>query len=300
MSKAINFGSLNIDYVYSIPHIVRPGETLLSKKLNRYCGGKGANQSLALARSGAKVKHAGRIGKDGMFLKEKLEASGVDVEHVIVGNEPSGHAIIQVADDGENSIVLFPGANKAISPEQIDTALKDAEKGDILLLQNEINNNELIIEKAHVKGMEICLNPAPFDESISELPLDKVQMLVVNEIEGKGLSGRETPEAAIEELSKNYPDMTIVMTLGEKGVACKRRGEKIVLPARKVNVVDTTAAGDTFIGYFIGGILQGQPLEKSLHFGILAASISIGKAGAADSIPRKDEVERIQSRSLQK
>jgi ribokinase len=293
MPKAINFGSLNIDYVYSVPHIVRPGETLLSKDFNRYCGGKGANQSLALAGSGAMVKHAGQIGKDGIFLKEKLEAAGVDVEHVKLGNAPTGQAIIQVADDGQNSIVLFPGANRAISPEQIDAALEDAKEGDILLLQNEINNNELIIEKAYEKGMEICLNPAPFDESISELSLHLVHILVVNEIEGKGLSEEVTPEAAVEKLSIKYPDMTIVMTLGEKGVICKREGEKILLPARKVNVVDTTAAGDTFIGYFIGGRLQGLSLEESLRHGILAASISIGKPGAADSIPSKNELIKL-------
>ena len=137
--KILNFGSINIDLVYRVPHIVKPGETLSSLSLARFAGGKGNNQSIALARAGAPVFHAGKIGKDGAWIVAMLKVAGADVRFVKKDPGPTGHAVIQVADSGQNSIVLFPGANRTITPQEIRDTLAHFGKGDILLLQNEIN-----------------------------------------------------------------------------------------------------------------------------------------------------------------
>ena len=285
MAKVINCGSLNIDHVYRVPYIVRPGETISSTRYDIHCGGKGANQSIALARAGAEVKHLGQIGKDGTLLKDKLGESGVDTEFIFTGDSPSGHAIIQVADDGENSIVLFPGANRKISGEQLNAAFICANSGDILLLQNETNVNETAIDKAFERGMTICLNPAPFDESIADLPLDKVNILIVNETEGQCLSGFRKQDDVIHELSMRWPRMAIVMTLGGKGALYAADGKLVQCAGIKVDAVDTTAAGDTFIGYFLAGKISGLTPDESMRLACAAASICVTRQGAMDSIP---------------
>lgn len=296
MSKVINCGSLNIDHVYAVPHIVSPGETISSTGYKCYCGGKGANQSVALARAGAKVKHAGQIGKDGTFLQEKLHDAGVDTEFIFTGDSPTGHAIIQVAPDGENSIVLFPGANRKIAEPQLHAALRSAEPGDILLLQNETNVNASAINKAAELGMEICLNPAPFDDSTRNLPLDKIDILIVNEIEARELSGCTKDSKILNELSGKCPNATIVMTLGGRGAICKPvNGDIIECPGIKVDAIDTTAAGDTFIGYFLAGKLLGLEPAECLRLGCAAAAICVTRRGAIDSIPRKNELDSIQN-----
>ena len=297
MQKIINCGSLNIDYVYGVPHIVRPGETISGSSFERYCGGKGANQSVALANAGAIAAHTGRIGKDGGFLIDKLQDSGVDTKFIFTGDTPTGHAIIQVAPDGENSIVLFPGANRQITPEQLDAALSSAEPGDILLLQNETNINAEAINKAAELEMKICLNPAPFDDSIKKLPLDKVDVLIVNEIEAQGLSCLVNDDDTIPTLSRKYPGADIVITLGSRGALCiTDNGEVLKCPGTKVDAVDTTAAGDTFIGYFLAGKLRGLELAECLRFACAAAAICVTRKGAMDSIPRKDEVDSFHIR----
>lgn len=285
MTKIINCGSLNIDHVYKVPHIVRPGETISSDAYELHCGGKGANQSVALARAGAPVRHVGKIGTDGQLLLEKLKESEVDTAFVTVGEDPSGHAIIQVAESGENSIVLFSGANRKITEDEVATAFYDVEEGDILLLQNETNINEVAINEAVKRGMKICFNPAPFDDSVRKLPLDKVNILIVNESEGEGLSGTSDPYLAITELSRKWLGMEIVMTLGKKGVLYSFGGNIIEVPGHEVNAVDTTAAGDTFIGYFLAGKMRGLAPSECLELGCKAAAICVTRRGAMDSIP---------------
>ena len=185
--KIYNLGSLNIDYVYSVPHFVRPGETLTSSKMEIFPGGKGLNQSIALARAGANVTHGGIVGNDGLFLKQLLSDSLVDVSRIKVLDKSSGHAIIQVEESGQNSILLFAGTNHCITEEYIKDFLYDSQQGDILLLQNEINGLDLIFEIAHKKGMQIAFNPSPFEGKLLELPLEYVDWWFLNEIEGSEL-----------------------------------------------------------------------------------------------------------------
>ena len=182
--KILNFGSLNVDYVYKLPHIVAKGETISSRSLNIYPGGKGLNQSIALGRAGAEVYHAGAIGEDGKFLVDFLESAGVNTKFIKIHSDiKSGHAIIQNDADGDNCIILYGGANQAITREQIDRTLEEFESGDYLILQNEINELNYIVEKAHQIGMQIVLNPSPMDEKITALPLEYIDYFLLNEIE---------------------------------------------------------------------------------------------------------------------
>lgn len=295
--KILNFGSLNIDNVCQVPHFVRPGETLAANSFERFAGGKGLNQSLALARSGVTVCHAGRIGGDGIFLKEILEASGVDCRFLrVVPDELSGCAMIQVSDDGENCIVLYGGANQNISPEDIEEAFAAFDAGDILLIQNEINHLELIIAAAVKRQMRIFFNPAPMRENVLKLDLSAADTFIVNEIEGADLAGvavESDYRTVIAALQKKYPQTNILMTLGAQGAVYAGAGEKetIYSPACEVEkVVDTTAAGDTFIGYFLSGIVNGQTVAEALKTASKASAHCISIKGAANSIPYRNEL----------
>ena len=219
--KIINFGSLNVDYVYRLDHIVKPGETLASSEMQVNPGGKGSNQSVALKRAGADVWHAGLVGEDTAWMRERLEREGVDVRHVLISKEiHGGHAIIQVDANGQNSIVLFGGANQAISAGQVAHALTNAEPGDWLVLQNEINVTADVMAAGKAAGMKVCFNPAPFDEGVFNYPLDCVDLFILNEHEAAGLARTplETPpEELIATLSAAYPKAMVCVTLGEAG-----------------------------------------------------------------------------------
>jgi ribokinase len=288
--KLLNFGSINIDLVYRLPHIVKPGETLASTSLEKFAGGKGSNQSIALGRAGAPVYHAGRIGKDGEWIVRTLKEAGVDVGNVRKDSGPSGHAIIQVADGGQNSIVLFPGANRAITRKDIRDTLTRFGRGDILLLQNEINAIPEIMTLAHQAGMKIWFNPAPFSPDILRYPLSLVDLFIVNEIEAADLSGAKAGKPALSALARQFPAAQILMTLGSKGAMLKSGTRKWTVPAPQVKAVDTTAAGDTFIGYFAASLIQGLSPEACLTFACKAAALSVTRKGAADSIPNQREV----------
>ena len=276
--KVLNFGSLNIDLVYRVREFVRPGETISAAGFARFAGGKGLNQSLALARAGAKVIHAGAVGGDGGFLLDLLRADGVDCSPVeIVGDTPTGHAVIQVADSGENAIVLYPGANHRISEALIDRALALTEPGDILLLQNEISAMPDIMRRAHERGLRIFFNPAPMTEAVAVYPLDFVDTLIVNETEW-------------EALSVMFPslEVNVLQTIGARGAVYNR---KIIVPAERVgNVVDTTAAGDTYIGYFIAELIAGRDVESAMKTATKASAWCIQRPGAAPSIPHGSDL----------
>lgn len=288
--KILNFGSLNLDYVYMVDHFVSPGETTSSEKCDIYCGGKGLNQSIALARAGAQVYHAGCIGKGGEILKNKLCESGVDVRFISYEDCPTGHAIIQVDKTGQNCILLYDGANQAITENQVDRIIEHFEKDDILLLQNEINLMEYIMQKANEKGMKIALNPSPINEKLKEYPLQYVKYFLLNEIEGNEITGEKEPEKIVNELLKRYPDSGVVLTLGKEGVLYKDKNVQAQNGIYKVKVVDTTAAGDTFTGYFLASILENLTIQESLKRASLASSIAVSRKGASDSIPLNEEV----------
>ena len=294
--KILNFGSLNIDYTYDVDHFVRGGETLSSKALHLFPGGKGLNQSIAVSRSGADVWHAGAVGKsDGEFLIKQLNEAGVNTDYVKRLEVPSGHAIIQRQPDGGNCILLFGGSNQEITRRMADEVLEHFGKGDYLLLQNEISEVGYIMKRAAEKGMRIVLNPSPMDEKIGKLPLETVDYFLLNEVEAESLCGEgaNRPEAMLEKMANGFPKAKIVLTLGSQG-SLYWDGEKMIKqPCYKVKAVDTTAAGDTFTGFFIGGLSQGMEGVKALDWAARAAAVAVNRAGAATSIPSKEEVDRF-------
>ena len=295
--KILSFGSLNIDYVYSVPHFVKKGETLSAKELNVYTGGKGLNQSIALARAGVETYQAGAIGTDGMFLLEQLKEAGVKTDLVkILDDVRTGNAIIQNDEEGDNCIVLFGGANQAITKEQVDEVFKDFTNEDYLLIQNEINELSYIVEKAKEEGMKIILNPSPMNEKIMKLPLDQIDYFILNEIEAMQILEMGKPEEIDGKyiaslLHERFKDATIVLTLGSEGSVCISDDEYVEQSIYKVKAIDTTAAGDTYTGYFIAGILNGKTIKESMDIASKASAIAVTRQGAAPSIPVLEEVE---------
>ena len=295
--KVLCFGSLNIDYTYKVPHFVKKGETLASERLQVFGGGKGLNQSVALAKAGTEVYHAGSIGQDGMFLLDMLTDAGANTDFVkILDTVRTGNAIIQNDKSGDNCIILYGGANQAITREQVDEVMSHFESGDYLVLQNEINELGYIVEKAHEKGMIIVLNPSPMNEKILALPLDVINYFILNEVEaaqilGKEDKGEESWEQIADDLLKKFPQATIVLTMGSEGSVFKNQKETVCQSIYKVQAVDTTAAGDTFSGYFIGGILGGLSAKEAMDQASKASAIAVTRKGAAPSIPLLAEVQ---------
>ncbi len=288
--KIINIGSMNIDRVYEVAHFINPGETIASKNMETYVGGKGLNQSVALASAGAFVFHAGMIGDDGVILKNYLEFRGVDTRFVRTINGPSGHAVIQVDEDGENGILLYGGANQCITEAFIDEVLDYAGPDDILLLQNEISGMEYILKQASQKGIRIALNPSPIDDRLLDMPLELVTWFILNEIEGRALTGKDQPQEILEEMQLKYPGRHVVLTLGSNGVVYSKDRQYYQHGIFKVAAVDTTAAGDTFTGFFLAGVLKGLKAAECLRIASAAAALAVSKAGAAPSIPMLQEV----------
>ncbi len=288
--KILNFGSCNIDYVYSLDHIVVPGETQATHALSVFPGGKGLNQSIAVARAGIEIFHAGCIGTDGELLLSILIENGVNVTHLRRVNEKNGHAIIQVSDKGENSIFLYPGSNFMIEKEDIDRVLSHFDAGDILLLQNEISGVEHLIRQAAARGMCVVFNPAPFTEDLRDLDWNLVSYLILNEVEIGQLTSITEAERALQTLSSRCPRIKIVLTLGARGGIYKDASHELPYSAYSVTAVDTTAAGDTFTGYFVAGIAKEKSIEENLRDAAAASAIAVTRMGAAPSIPTYDEV----------
>lgn len=293
--RILNFGSLNVDYVYSVDYFVRAGETLKANGREVIPGGKGLNQSIALARAGAKVCHAGCIGAEGELLRDLLNENGVDTSLLRTIDGMQGHTIIQVDSKGENCILLYGGTNRRIEPAQIDETLAQFGEGDWLVLQNEINCLPQIVDAAHARGMRIVLNPSPYEDGLKEVDFGKLSWLLVNEIEACQCSGSDQPERAWDVLHERWPSLSVLITLGSAGSIAHRVTEGGVETVRqqayKADAVDTTAAGDTFTGYFIGGLAEGRPLEEAMRRASMASAISVTRMGAAVSIPLRQEVE---------
>lgn len=290
--KVLNFGSLNIDMVYSVDHVVRPGETTASAELRYFCGGKGLNQSVALARAGAEVCHAGCVGADGGRLISLLCDNGVDTSLVTKSESPSGHAIIQVDRDGQNSILLFGGANMEITPEQIENAVGNFSAGGRLFLQNEINGISEIIGAAHERGLEIVFNPSPFGAEILSYPLENIDWFVVNETEAEELTGETEPEKILGAFLQKFPRASVLLTLGADGAFCRTKDGTFYCKIFSVPVVDTTAAGDTFLGFFFA-MLERFGAERALKIASAASAVAVSRPGASASIPTLDEVKKF-------
>lgn len=288
--RILNFGSVNIDHVYRVDEFVKPGQTVSSLSLERFCGGKGLNQSIALARAGAKVMHAGKTGSDGDMLRKRLCENGVDISLLGQSSVASGHAVIQVDRSGQNCILLFGGANQDITRDDADRVLSGFGKGDILVLQNEISSLEYIVKTAFQKGMRIALNPSPVEEKLRGL-IPFVTWLILNEDEGAALSGcGGGPEAVAKSLLGMNASLKVVLTLGKRGVYYKDALAAYTHGIYRVPVVDTTAAGDTFTGYFIACVSRGESVPNALRYASVASSLAVSRRGASDSIPLWAEV----------
>ena len=296
--KILNFGSVNIDNVYQVPHFLQPGETLLSTGYARFPGGKGFNQSVALARAGAEVHHAGHIGPDGAWLADFLRAEGVHTDFLTPVDAPTGHAVIQVSPDGQNCILIDSGANHRLTPEDIRAALQGVGigPGDVVLLQNETSSAADIIRLASATGATVAFNAAPMTPAVLDLPLDRVGLFIVNELEGAALAGLPASANATDihsALRDRFPAADILLTLGAEGCIFGSRDERpnnIVFPARSVRAVDTTAAGDTFTGYFLAACAEGLEPRLALDRATAASAFSVAHAGAAPSIPHPAEL----------
>lgn len=291
-TKILNFGSLNLDYAYSVPHFVRPGETLAAERLTVNYGGKGFNQSIALARAGARVWHAGCVGKGGEPLRAYLGENGVGTSFLEDVEEMQGNAVIEVNGAGENCIMLYGGSNRAISDRQIMQTIEQFSKGDCLVLQNEISGIFTLVERGYEAGMKIVLNPSPFEAALLELDYGKISWLLVNEVEAEQMVGFCDPEKIRAAFREKYPALNIVLTLGGRGAFCYAGDEEIFQPVYPAKAVDTTGAGDTFTGYFLEALARGCPLRECMRRAACAAAICVERNGAAKAVPTRAEVEK--------
>lgn len=294
MARIITLGSLNLDFTYQLPKPLEVGETLSSLSYRCGAGGKGANQSIAAARAGAEVYHAGRIGSDGTLLRRTLAESGVKLDFLEEVETPTGHAVVLINDAGDNSIVLYGGANRTIDDAFIDRVVAAACPGDILLLQNEITNIDHAMEAGKKAGMRVAFNFAPFDPKLApELPLSLCDYLFLNRIEAGGIAGKSDVEEILETLARRYPETELVLTLGPEGaVALTPAGQRFHADSPRVKVVETTAAGDTFIGYYLAAVLDGFDTGRALERACRAAALCCSRAGAAESIPTRADLGR--------
>ena len=288
--KIVNYGSINLDHVYRVDHILQPGETLLAQEQSLFCGGKGLNQSIALAKAGAEVFHAGVVGEDGEILLDALRAANVDIRHIRRAEGASAHTVIQVDRNGQNCIIVFSGENMHPSEADIDRILEDFGPEDAVLMQNELYNTPLMMRKAAEKGMTIIFNPSPVSREMLSYPLECVSWFLLNEIEGEALTGETDPEKILDGLASRFPRSSVVLTLGKNGAWAMDRGQRFFQPAFEVKAVDTTAAGDTFTGFFLAGVSSGMPVPAALRRAAFASSIAVNRKGAADSIPTAEEV----------
>ncbi len=292
MPKLVNLGSLCIDNVYRVANITGAGETVASASHEVFPGGKGLNQSIAAARAGADVAHVGCIGQDGLWLRQTLAAEGVDVSAVRVVEAPSGHAVIQVNDAGENAIVIAGGANRVLNAYDVAGAMDRVEPGDWLLLQNEINDLEGVLQTASERQCQVAFNVAPVDGREQGYDLSGVALLIVNEIEAAALAGTADrlagtadQSAALRTLRHRYPDTDVVLTAGRDGLTHVGPRGGSELGAFSVAAVDETAAGDAFIGYLMAALIAGALMRDALTMASAAGALAVTKAGAANSIP---------------
>lgn len=293
--RVLNIGSLNLDHVYNVDHIITPGETEATGGLNLYLGGKGINQSIALAKAGVQVCHGGLIGDDGQPFLDACEEYGVDARYIRKIEEKTGHTVIQIDKHGQNSILLYGGANQCLTEGYVDEVLADFAAGDILLLQNEVNLLPYIVDKAYEKGMVIALNPSPYNEKLEKVDMTKISIFLLNEVEGAQISGCTDPKEILKVMLEKFLHARIVLTLGKDGAIYADQAETYFQPIFPVKTVDTTAAGDTFTGYFLAGLTEGMPIPDILRMSAKASSIAVTRSGAVPSIPyRKEVMEALQ------
>ena len=289
--KIYNFGSLNVDRVYGVEDFVRAGETILAKSLSFFPGGKGLNQTIALARAGANVYHVGCIGRDGGILKDTLVENQVPLTYIKELDADGGHTALQVSESGQNAIIVYSGTNHMLTENFVDEVMQTVEPGDYVLMQNEINLVPYIIRKAKEAGAQVALNPSPITKELMSYPLEMVDLFIVNEIEGEAVTGEKEPQKILTAFREKYPHAKIILTLGSEGSCYQDETTFAMQEIYKNTVVDTTGAGDTYCGYLLTCLMEGVPVKEALHMATAASSIAVSRQGAAPSIPKREEVE---------
>ena len=288
--KKLVFGSFNIDRVYTLPHLPEKGETLYTERYELHEGGKGLNQALSLTKASGQCCMAGCVGSDGDFLLDILDRHGTDTSLVMRVPGFTGHAVIEVDPDGQNQMILFPGANSEITEAYCDRVLSCFSAGDFLLMQCETSCTAYMLEKAKKKGLITAINPSPFTDKIFDLPLECVDYFILNEFEGQSLSGAEAPREICEALIEKYPGCRVILTLGGKGSVYYDGNVYTECPAFKVKAVDTTGAGDTFTGYVFTELLSGTEPFAALRLASAASALAVQRQGAAVAIPDRESV----------
>lgn len=274
-----NLGGLNADHIYGVPHIPAPGETLDGTSHDIFLGGKGANMSVAAARAGAHVRHIGAVGPDGGWIVERLMEYGVDTRAITSVDAATAHAIIYVAEDGENSIMVYPGANRAIPFDHVKQSLTQAETGDWFVAQNEVEDQVQAMKLARDMGLRTAYAAAPFNAKITRALLPHLDFLILNEVEARQLKD------ATGDDPQSLGVADVIVTLGPKGARWFGSAGTVDIASHDVEAVDTTGAGDTFTGYTLAGLDRGQPLEQALKTAAKAAAIMVTRRGTADAIP---------------
>jgi ribokinase len=280
-----NLGSINADFVYRVPHIPAPGETLSSTGRQMFLGGKGTNMSVAAARAAARVNHIGAVGQDGRWAIQRLLEYGVDTHNIAVLDTETAQAIIMVDPEGENAIVLHPGANAEIPQVTLQAAMAEAETGDWLVIQNETNLQRTAAEMGKKLGLQIAYAAAPFDADRVKAVLPSLDFLILNAVEAAQL------EEAIGTAPADLPVRDVIVTRGADGADWYSAAGKQHFPAIKVDAVDTTGAGDTFTGYVLAGLDRGMPMAQAIGQATKAGALMVMRHGTADVIPDLSEVQ---------
>ena len=288
--KVLNFGSLFLNHEYGLEHIMRKGEILAANSYQCSVGGKGVNQSVALANAGAEVYHAGLIGKDGLEVRNFLERHHVNTQYIKIVDLPTGNNTLQTTPNGNNCAVSYSGANRCISKEFIDTVLSSFSSGDYLIVQNEVNLVKDIIKRAKALGMHVIWNPSPFTSDIQNLKSKAIDWMILNETEGALLSGEPDPKRMPGSLLKHYPYTKIVLMLGNKDVIYIDKDQFIRQKAWDAGLADDIIAEDAFVGFFFASIINGLDISTTMHYAAKAYAITIMRTGSEDPIPKLEEV----------
>ena len=301
MSKIVVVGSSNTDMVIQSEHLPAPGETILGGEFFMNPGGKGANQAVAAAKLGGDVVFVARVGDD-IFGQEAVagfKKEGINTDFIVTDPEqPSGVATIMVDAKGENCIAVASGANNTLSPADVDQAMAQVDAADVLLMQLEtpIETIEYVASLGSEKGKTVILNPAPA-QALSDELLAKLDVITPNETEAEMLTGIKVENLADAKLAaqalREKGVGTVIITLGSQGAFVLSDSFTGILPVRKVEAVDTTAAGDTFNGALAVGIANGQAIEAAVSFANKAATLSVTRLGAQASVPSLHEVEEL-------
>lgn len=282
MMPLVCIGAINADYIYRVPHLPLPGETLAARDMTRMLGGKGANQSIAAARAGGRVAQVGAVGTDGGWMLDVLTANGISVAGVAQLDGPSGHAIIAVDDAAENNIMLYPGSNHRLNKAQISAALAD--EAGFALMQNETNLGTFAAKTAHAAGWRVIYSAAPFHvEPLAEIApfADTVLLNAVEAGQWVSATGRTVAQIGAGR---------VIVTKGAEGCTLVDETGETHFSAPQVKAVDTTGAGDTFAGVYAQGVCAGMPVPDAIARAKIAAAIQVTRPGTSDAMPTDAEI----------